>query len=189
MTDMKDLLKQRGRGEEADYFRRADDQLIEKMRQRARLTEVAQALAAKLRIDDAELLRRVADLDLDHETGAAILLAPLVQVAWAEGHVSEAERTVVLELAASELATNSIRHGGGRGTVAMWLERGAVVVEFIFGFPGIGQALVNGVSQSDLPVVQAVALFIAGAYVVLNLLADVFTILVSPRLRTAYTAK
>jgi len=100
MTE-KDLLKERGRGEEADYFRRADDKLIEKMRQRARLTDVAQALAAKLRIDDAELLRRVADLGLDHETGAAILLAPLVQVAWAEGHVSEAERRVVLELAAS----------------------------------------------------------------------------------------
>jgi anti-sigma regulatory factor (Ser/Thr protein kinase) len=40
------------------------------------------------------------------------------------------ERVEVLELAASELATNSIRHGGGSGTVAMWLERGAVVVEF-----------------------------------------------------------
>ncbi len=40
------------------------------------------------------------------------------------------EQVEVLELAASELATNSIRHGGGTGTVAMWLERGAVVVEF-----------------------------------------------------------
>jgi tellurite resistance protein len=103
MADSKDLdlLKQRGRGEEADYFRRADEQLIEKMRQRSHLTEVAKALAAKLRVDDAELLRRVAALGLDHETGATILLAPLVQVAWADGHASEAERTVVLELAAS----------------------------------------------------------------------------------------
>src|SRR5262245_12950840 len=101
MTDPKDLLKQRGRGEEADYFRRADEKLIQKMRERARLTDVAQALADKLRVDDAELLRRVAELGLDHETGAAILLAPLVQVAWAEGHVSEAERAVVIELAAS----------------------------------------------------------------------------------------
>jgi anti-sigma regulatory factor (Ser/Thr protein kinase) len=40
------------------------------------------------------------------------------------------ERVEVLELAASELATNSIRHGGGSGSVAMWLEPGAVVVEF-----------------------------------------------------------
>ena len=40
------------------------------------------------------------------------------------------EQVEVLELAASELATNSVRHGGGTGTVAMWLEPGAVVVEF-----------------------------------------------------------
>jgi anti-sigma regulatory factor (Ser/Thr protein kinase) len=40
------------------------------------------------------------------------------------------EQVEILELAASELATNSIRHGGGTGTLAMWLEPGAVVVEF-----------------------------------------------------------
>lgn len=36
----------------------------------------------------------------------------------------------VLELAASELATNSVRYGGGSGTVAMWVQDGAAVVEF-----------------------------------------------------------
>jgi anti-sigma regulatory factor (Ser/Thr protein kinase) len=40
------------------------------------------------------------------------------------------EHVEVLELAASELATNSVRHGGGRGSLAMWLEPGAVVIEF-----------------------------------------------------------
>ena len=40
------------------------------------------------------------------------------------------EQVEVLELAASELAANSIRHGGGTGTVAMWREPGAAVVEF-----------------------------------------------------------
>lgn len=41
------------------------------------------------------------------------------------------EETVeVLELAASELATNSVRHGGGTGTVAMWVQPAAAVVEF-----------------------------------------------------------
>ena len=40
------------------------------------------------------------------------------------------EQVEVLQLAASELATNSIRHGGGTGTLAMWTEPGAVVVEF-----------------------------------------------------------
>jgi anti-sigma regulatory factor (Ser/Thr protein kinase) len=40
------------------------------------------------------------------------------------------EQVEALELAASELATNSIRYGGGTGTVAMWVEPGAAVVEF-----------------------------------------------------------
>ena len=98
---MKDILKERERGEEAEYFRRQDAKLIEEMRKHASLGDIAQALAAKLRVDDAELLRRVTGLGLDQETGPAILLAPLVQVAWAEGNVTEAERTVVLEIAAS----------------------------------------------------------------------------------------
>jgi len=102
---MKDLFKERERGEEAEHFRREDARLIEKMRARARIGEIAQALAAKLRIDNAELLRRVADLGLDHETGPAILVAPLVQVAWAEGSVSHAERRSVLEQAAKRGVT------------------------------------------------------------------------------------
>jgi anti-sigma regulatory factor (Ser/Thr protein kinase) len=40
------------------------------------------------------------------------------------------DRVEALALAASELATNSVRHGGGGGTVAMWIEGGAAVVEF-----------------------------------------------------------
>src|SRR5918999_4528170 len=66
-----------------------------------------------------------------------------------------------------------------------YLAGGIVVVEFVFAYAGIGEALVNGVANRDIPVVQAVALLIAGLYVVLNLIADVATILVSPRVRTA----
>jgi anti-sigma regulatory factor (Ser/Thr protein kinase) len=40
------------------------------------------------------------------------------------------DRVESLELAAAELATNSIRHGGGTGSVAMWTEDGAAVLEF-----------------------------------------------------------
>jgi anti-sigma regulatory factor (Ser/Thr protein kinase) len=39
------------------------------------------------------------------------------------------ERVEALQLAASELASNSIRHGGGTGEVALWLEPGAAVIE------------------------------------------------------------
>jgi peptide/nickel transport system permease protein len=66
-----------------------------------------------------------------------------------------------------------------------YLAGGIVVVEFVFGYPGIGAAFVDAVSNRDLPVVQTLALLIAAAYVVLNVCADVATILVSPRLRTS----
>jgi anti-sigma regulatory factor (Ser/Thr protein kinase) len=49
---------------------------------------------------------------------------------WARSCGLPEERVEVLQLAASELATNSIRHGGGTGTVAMWLDGSAAVVEF-----------------------------------------------------------
>jgi peptide/nickel transport system permease protein len=66
-----------------------------------------------------------------------------------------------------------------------YLAGGIVVVEFVFGYPGIGAAFVDAVANRDIPVVQALAILIAALYVVLNVLADVATILVSPRLRTS----
>lgn len=71
------------------------------------------------------------------------------------------------------------------GLTIGWLVGGIVVVEAVFQYPGIGQGLVDAVSARDLPVVQAIALIIAGVYVVVNLLADVITILLTPKLRTA----
>jgi len=66
-----------------------------------------------------------------------------------------------------------------------YLAGGIVLVEFVFGYPGIGAAFVDAVANRDLPVVQALAILIAAVYVVLNVAADVATILVSPRLRTS----
>jgi peptide/nickel transport system permease protein len=65
-----------------------------------------------------------------------------------------------------------------------YLAGGVVIIESVFNYPGIGLALVDAVTNHDIPVVQALAMLIASVYVVLNLLADVATILVTPRLRT-----
>jgi peptide/nickel transport system permease protein len=66
-----------------------------------------------------------------------------------------------------------------------WMAGGVVVVEFVFQYPGIGAALVDSVANRDMPVVQTVTMLAAGIYVGLNLLADLATVLVTPRLRTA----
>jgi len=60
---------------------------------------------------------------------------------------------------------------------------GVVVIENVFVYPGVGQYMVDGVSKRDLPVVQACGLVFAAAFVILNTVADVLSILVNPRLR------
>jgi peptide/nickel transport system permease protein len=65
-----------------------------------------------------------------------------------------------------------------------YLFGGVIVVETLFNYNGIGRALVDAVREVNLPVVQFLAMFIAAIYVVTNLLADIGTILVTPRLRT-----
>ncbi|MAN13744.1 ABC transporter permease [Alterinioella nitratireducens] len=63
-----------------------------------------------------------------------------------------------------------------------YLITGVVVVEVVFVYPGLGQLMVDSVASRDMPVVQAVALIFASAYVLLNLLADVLSTLSNPRL-------
>ena len=63
-----------------------------------------------------------------------------------------------------------------------YLITGVVVVEVVFVYPGLGQLMVDSVAARDMPVVQAVALIFAAAYVLLNLTADVLATLSNPRL-------
>lgn len=69
------------------------------------------------------------------------------------------------------------------GLTVAYLAGGVVVVEYLFGFPGIGQLLLDAIRGRDLPVIQCIVLMLAGFYVVVNILADLATVLVTPRLR------
>jgi peptide/nickel transport system permease protein len=66
-----------------------------------------------------------------------------------------------------------------------YLAGGVVVVEAVFRYPGLGSELVSAVQGRDIPVVQAIVLIFASVYVVVNILADLITVLVTPRLRTS----
>ena len=59
---------------------------------------------------------------------------------------------------------------------------GAVVVEAVFAYPGIGRLLVDSVSSLNMPVVQACVLIFAGVYIVLNLSAELLGVVTNPRL-------
>ncbi len=59
---------------------------------------------------------------------------------------------------------------------------GVVVVEVVFVYPGLGQLIVDSVQKRDIPVVQACSLIFAATYVLLNLTADILSIVTNPRL-------
>ncbi len=64
-----------------------------------------------------------------------------------------------------------------------YLITGVVLVEVVYVYPGIGQMLVDSVTKRDFPVVQACCLIFAATFILLNLAADVGSILTNPRLR------
>jgi peptide/nickel transport system permease protein len=60
---------------------------------------------------------------------------------------------------------------------------GAVITEIVFTWPGMGRMLLDGILKRDYPVVQGAVIFVAFAYVVVNMLVDFTYYLVDPRLR------
>jgi peptide/nickel transport system permease protein len=66
----------------------------------------------------------------------------------------------------------------------IFLAGGVVLVETVFSYPGIGYALVQAVNGRDIPVVQMIVLLVAAVIVVINLLADLAIIMVTPKLRS-----
>ncbi len=65
-----------------------------------------------------------------------------------------------------------------------WLVGGVVIIEQVFNYPGIGTLMIQAVHDRDIPLVQAIVLVIAGAYVVLNMGADLLVMMLDPRLRS-----
>lgn len=60
---------------------------------------------------------------------------------------------------------------------------GAVIVEFIFSWPGLGALIVSGISARDYPLVQGATLFIALIFVLVNLAVDLLYPVIDPRIR------
>ena len=63
-----------------------------------------------------------------------------------------------------------------------YLVVGVVIVEVVFVYPGLGQLMVDSVSKRDIPVVQACSMIFASVYILLNLSADIISIVTNPRL-------
>lgn len=108
------------RKREEEYFRKRDRELIERMRQAAAAAESRKELENASGIHDAALLQDLEALGFTPDTIPLLPLVPVIQVAWAEGGVSTAERTMIVSLARAR--------GIGAGSAAdhqltEWLDR------------------------------------------------------------------
>ncbi|MBA33470.1 MAG: ABC transporter permease [Candidatus Pelagibacter sp.] len=70
-----------------------------------------------------------------------------------------------------------------------WLLGGVVVTEVVFNYPGLGRLVIESISNRDLPVVQALAIILASIYVGINLIADLLTLMLNPRLKSLQIKK
>jgi len=61
---------------------------------------------------------------------------------------------------------------------------GTVIIEYLFNYPGLGSALTQAVGRRDIPTIQAIVLIFAAGIILFNLLADIFTVVATPKLRT-----
>jgi hypothetical protein len=115
-----DPLSGRKRAQEEDYFQKKDRELIDKARQRAKIQEQLRQLGEQVGITDPEVSRELADLGFTPETVKLLPLMPVLEVAWAEGGVTDAERKMVVDLARAR----EIEAGSPADTqLAEWLDR------------------------------------------------------------------
>jgi hypothetical protein len=95
----KEFMGDRRRKEEEEYFRKQEEQLIGKLRQRRSDEATRQRMAESTGVADEEILRDLETLGYTPETVMLLHLVPLVEIAWAEGGVSDRERGLIVEAA------------------------------------------------------------------------------------------
>lgn len=128
--------------------------------------------------------------------GAVLLLAIL-------GHITGMTRAALLRIMQAPYIEMATIKGVGRWRILMhhalpnawapivnvialnlaYLIVGAMVVEVVFVYPGIGQYMVDSVLKRDLPAIQACALVFGAIYIALNTLADILSTMSNPQLR------
>ena len=96
-----DGINDEARQREDEYFRKRDKELIERMRKAAESGERRRILQEASGIEDPDLLQDLEQLGITTHTLRLLPLVPVLQVAWAEGGVSAAERTTITNLARS----------------------------------------------------------------------------------------
>ncbi len=91
-----DILGDRSKALEDSFFARQNEKLLRELRAKRDARAQGDALSAASGITDEAVLQQLMACDLSCETLAALSVVPLVEVAWADGHVHEKERSALL---------------------------------------------------------------------------------------------
>lgn len=94
-----DALAGRKRDLEEEYFRKQDQELIERLRRASEADQARRELGARSGLTDPDLLHDLEHLGFTPDTLSLLPLVPILQVAWAEGGVSNAERKLIVDVA------------------------------------------------------------------------------------------
>jgi peptide/nickel transport system permease protein len=62
---------------------------------------------------------------------------------------------------------------------------GALIIELVFSYPGLGTLLFNAIGQNDYPVIQAIVLILTLAMLFANFFVDLLYGIIDPRIRAA----
>jgi len=132
------------------------------------------------------------------------LILPAITLGfWGAGYLARFTRNSVLEIKHHEYVTTARSKGLSETKVTMrhifrnalisvvtmtgllmgYYLGGAVIVETVFGRPGVGHQLVNAISNKDFPVVQSLMMITVSSFIVLNLLIDISYAYIDPRIR------
>jgi hypothetical protein len=90
-----EFLGERRKALEDEFFSKQDQKIRARLRERLESQAHREALARASGISDAGVLDRLVELGLGGDTVAALALVPLVDVAWADGHMDEREHRAV----------------------------------------------------------------------------------------------
>lgn len=116
----KDALQARGKALEDEYFSRVDADILARMRDSLNREEAKKLLVGTLGFEDETLIKHLLDAGIDAGTVSALVLVPLIFVAWSDGEVSSVERQTIMSEAL---------HRGFRSTedafhlIEHWLEQ------------------------------------------------------------------
>jgi hypothetical protein len=120
-TKSPEILRDRGRSLEDEFFRREDQRLIQRLTELRAAEASREALAKASGITNPAVLEKLTELGIRAETVAALSIVPLVEVAWADGTLDAKERRAIVERAA--VARDSTEGALLEAWLEAWLDR------------------------------------------------------------------